>query len=216
MIQNLGKQNSAVSNIVAEIRNLEIQKDSMRFRHNLERLGSIFAYEISKELDYKKSDVETPFGTAECNILQDKVVAGTILRAGLPLHTGLIQIFDQAESAFISAYRKHDKTGEFTIRLEYVSCPEIENKILILSDPMLATGASMVMTLKKLLQFGKPKKIYIVSVIASVTGIEYIRKSFKGVSIWTGGIDDELTAKGYIVPGLGDAGDLAFGEKTQF
>lgn len=215
MIYNFDKQNSLVNEYVAQVRDIEIQKDSMRFRRNMERLGQIFAYEISKKLDWAPKTVTTSLGEAGCKVLKDQPVIATILRAGLPVHLGILSFFDAAENAFVSAYRKHHKNGKFTIQIEYASCPEIENKILILSDPMLATGASMVLTYKELLNWGKPAHTHIVSVLASSQGVDYIKKHLpdNSFTLWVGAVDDELTAKAYIVPGLGDAGDLAFGNK---
>ena len=212
----LGSTNSVFNQFVAEIRDDKIQKDSMRFRRNMERCGEIFAYEISKKLAYKNTTVQTPLGETDLAVLNDQPVLATILRAGLPMHQGLLNYFDTAENAFISAYRKHDKNEEtFTIKMEYLSSPSIDNKVLIISDPMLATGASMVTVINALLNIGTPKHIHIVSLIASKEGLSYIRKNTnkERVTLWLGFIDDELTATSYIVPGLGDAGDLAFGKK---
>ncbi len=218
MVHVLGHHNSVFNQFIAEIRDEEIQKDSMRFRRNMERLGEIFAYEVSKHLEYEKKEITTSLGIAEVPVLKKQPVIASILRAGLPFHQGMLNYFDKAESAFISAYRKHNKSGNFDIQVEYVSCPELTDKVLILSDPMLATGASMVKTYKELILNGKPIHTHIVSVLSSAEGIDYLHKhlSIYDVSIWTGAIDDELTAQAYIVPGLGDAGDLAFGEKVQF
>lgn len=215
MVINLSKEHSLVSNWVAELRDVDIQKDRMRFRRNLERIGEVAAYEISKRLPYAEQDVQTPMGTAVCEILQEQPVLTTILRAGLALHNGLLSYFDKADNAFVSAYRKHDTEGAFEIVLEYLSCPEIDNRVLIISDPMLATGASLVKTIKYLKEEGKPKSIHIVTAIACTVGIEYLRREVPEAIVWCGAVDDELTAKGYIVPGLGDAGDLAFGAKIQ-
>ncbi|HOI32941.1 MAG: uracil phosphoribosyltransferase [Bacteroidales bacterium] len=214
-IINIGESNSIFNHFIAELRSTEIQQDRMRFRRNLERIGEIFAYEISKVLDYQPHDVTTPLGVATVNQLVEQPLLATILRAGLPLHQGLLNYFDRADSAFITAYRKYDKNEDFTIRVEYVSSPSIGDKILVLSDPMLATGASIVKTMKSLLASGMPKALHIVSVLASSEGLEYIKRnlSLHNLTVWVGGIDDELTAQAYIVPGLGDAGDLAFGEK---
>ncbi len=218
MLNNLGKQNSLFNQFIAEIRDEQIQKDSMRFRRNMERLGEIFAYELSKKMEFETKEVTTSLGIAEVPILKQQPVIASILRAGLPFHMGLLSYFDKAENAFISAYRKHDKQGNFEIQIEYVSCPEITDKILIIADPMLATGASMVKTYKELVSYGKPKHTYFASVLASVEGIDYVKKhlSTYDVSIWVGAIDSELTAQAYIVPGLGDAGDLSFGSKLQY
>jgi len=215
MINILGNQNSLLNQYIAEIRDIDLQKDSLRFRKNMERLGEIFAYEVSKNLEWQEKEVITPLGEAKCRILKNQPVIGTILRAGLPMHWGILNFFDQAENAFISAYRKPHKNGSFTIQIEYASCPELDDKVLILSDPMLATGASMVLTYRELLLKGKPAHTHIVSILASVEGVEYVKKNFPSGSftMWLGAVDDELTAKAYIVPGLGDAGDLAFGNK---
>jgi len=205
---------SALNQILAEIRDQSIQKDRLRFRKNVERCGAIIAYEISKELEYTETEVVTPLGVAREQLLSDSVVLITILRAGLPLHNGLLEVLDQADNGYISAYRKHNKDGSFDIELEYLACPSLEGKTIILSDPMLATGASMVLAYKALIAKGKPKKCHIVSLIASAEGLEYAKKHLPAnTSIWLGALDQEMTAQSYIVPGLGDAGDLAFGEK---
>jgi len=215
MIKILGNQNTLLDQFIGELRDIEIQKDRMRFRKNMERIGEIFAYEISKTLEFQKKNITTSLGIAEVPLLHEIPVLATILRAGLPLHYGLLNFFDNSENAFISAYRKHHKDGNFDIRLEYVSSPQIEGKTLILSDPMLATASSMVLTYRELLRIGKPVHTHIVTIIASVEGVENITKNLAGqdVTLWVGAIDDELTAQSYIVPGLGDAGDLAFGSK---
>ena len=215
MVINLSKEYSLVSNWIAEIRDTEIQIDRMRFRRNLERIGEIAAYEISKVLSFKEVEIQTPLGIAVSRVLEEQPVLTTILRAGLPLHQGLLNYFDKADNAFVSAYRKHDKDGTFEISLEYLSSPEIDNRIIIISDPMLATGASLVKTVQYLREEGEPKHIHIVTAIACTVGIENVRRNIPSATIWCGDIDDELTAKGYIVPGLGDAGDLAFGSKIQ-
>lgn len=215
MIVNLSKQHSLVSNWVAEIRDVSVQTDRMRFRRNLERIGEIAAYEISKQLPYVDTEISTPLGISIQKMLKDQPVLATILRAGLPLHQGMLNYFDKADNAFVSAYRKHHKDGSFEISLEYLSCPEIENRVLIISDPMLATGSSLVKTIQFLKDEGKPSAIHVVAAIACTVGIEYVKREDPSVHIWCGDIDDELTAKGYIVPGLGDAGDLAFGAKLQ-
>jgi len=215
MVINLSREHSLVSNWVAELRDVEVQYDRMRFRRNLERIGEVAAYEISKRLGYVEMEVQTPLGTAVCEVLQEQPVLTTILRAGLALHNGLLNYFDKADNAFVSAYRKHNPDGTFGIALEYLSCPEIDDRIVILSDPMLATGASLVKTIQYLKDEGKPKAIHIVTAIACTVGIEYLRREVPEAIVWCGAIDDELTAKGYIVPGLGDAGDLAFGTKIQ-
>ncbi|MEI6696787.1 MAG: uracil phosphoribosyltransferase [Bacteroidota bacterium] len=218
MANILGNHNSLFNQFIAEIRDEKIQQDRMRFRKNMERLGEIFAYELSKKLQYESKEVVTSLGIAEIQLLKQQPVIASILRAGLPFHYGLLNYFDQAENAFISAYRKHDKKGNFDIQIEYLSCPDLTDKVLILADPMLATGASMVKTYKELISHGKPSHTYFVSVLASAEGIDYVHKhlSISDVSIWVGAVDDELTAQAYIVPGLGDAGDLAYGNKVQF
>lgn len=215
-MQILGKSNSIFNQFVAEIRDENIQKNSMRFRRNMERCGEIFAYEISKTLKYNNKTVVTPLGEVDIALPEKELVLATILRAGLPLHQGLLNYYDKAENAFISAYRKHGKNDEtFTIKMEYLSAPDINDKVLILSDPMLATGASMLTVINALRGLGKPSHIHVVSLIASKEGIDFVRKNTKKdeVTFWLGFIDDELTASSYIVPGLGDAGDLAFGKK---
>ena len=215
MIHNISQNNPLVGQIMSELRDVNLQKDRMRFRRNLERLGEMFAYEIGGKMPSEQREITTPLGTALCLVLKEQPILATILRAGLPLHQGLLNVFDQADNAFISAYRKHHKNGQFTIKLEYISSPELDDRIVILSDPMLATGASMVLTLEQLYELGAPKEMHIVTVIACTEGIAELRRHFPTVHIWTAAIDEELTAKGYIVPGLGDAGDLSFGEKTQ-
>lgn len=215
MVVNLSHDYSLLSDWVSELRDVEIQNDRMRFRRNLERIGEVAAYEISKELASVEREVQTPLGISNCKVLNAQPVLATILRAGLPLHQGLLNYFDKADNAFISAYRKHNKDGSFEISLDYISCPELENRVVIVSDPMLATGSSLVKTIQFLREEGHPSQIYIVTAIACTVGIEYVHRSEPHVKIWCGAIDDELTAKGYIVPGLGDAGDLAFGTKVQ-
>ncbi|MEO6069962.1 MAG: uracil phosphoribosyltransferase [Chitinophagaceae bacterium] len=215
MVINLGREHSLISNWVAELRDIEIQKDRMRFRRNLERIGEIAAYEISKRLPYITKEVPTPLGTASCKMLEQQPVLATILRAGLPLHQGILNYFDKGDNAFVSAYRKHDKDGSFEISLDYLSSPEIEGRIMIISDPMLATGASLVKSIQFLRAEGEPKSIHIVVALACSVGIEFVRREIPTATIWCGDIDEEITAKGYIVPGLGDAGDLAYGVKIQ-
>lgn len=215
MVINLSQQYSLVSNWVSELRDVSVQNDRMRFRRNLERIGEIAAYEISKQLPFEEKEVQTPLGTAKHKLLKEQPVLATILRAGLPLHQGMLNYFDKADNAFISAYRKHHKDGSFEISLEYISCPDLENRVVIISDPMLATGSSLVKTIHYLKDEGKPAAIHIVAAIACTVGIEYVKREEPSVTIWCGDIDDELTAKGYIVPGLGDAGDLAYGTKMQ-
>ena len=215
MIVNLSQQHSLVSNWVGELRDMNVQTDRMRFRRNLERIGEVAAYEISKVLPFVEKEIQTPLGIAVHKVLKEHPVLATILRAGLPLHQGLLNYFDQSDNAFISAYRKHHKDGSFDISLDYVSCPELENRVVIISDPMLAPGSSLVKTIHFLKDEGQPREIHIVAAIACTVGIEYVKREEPSVTIWCGDIDDELTAKGYIVPGLGDAGDLAFGPKMQ-
>lgn len=215
MVINLSEQHSLVSNWISELRDVNIQQDRMRFRANLERIAEVAAYEISKVLPFEEKEVETPLGTATAKLLKEQPVLATILRAGLPMHNGLLNYFDKADNAFIAAYRKHEKDGSFTISLEYMSCPDIDDRVLIISDPMLATGASLVKTIHFLKEEGNPKEIHIVTAIACSIGIEYVKREEPAVTIWCGDIDEELTAKSYIVPGLGDAGDLAYGVKTQ-
>ncbi len=215
MVINLSDQHSLVSNWVSELRNVEVQNDRMRFRRNLERIGEIAAYEISKTLAWEEVEITTPLGTAPSKVLKQQPVLATILRAGLPMHQGMLNYFDRADNAFISAYRKHHRDGSFEISLDYVSCPSLENRVIIVSDPMLATGSSLVKTVQYLRDEGMPSEIHIVCAIACTVGIEYVHRNEPKVKIWCGDIDDELTAKGYIVPGLGDAGDLAFGTKVQ-
>jgi uracil phosphoribosyltransferase len=215
MVVNLSEQYSLLSNWIGEIRDEDIQKDRMRFRRNLERIGEVAAIEISKTLQYAEKEVQTPLGTAVVKVLKEQPVLATILRAGLPLHQGLLNYFDKADNGFISAYRKHQRDGTFEISLEYVSCPELEGRVVIISDPMLATGASLVKTIQYLREEGHPAEIHVVVAIACTVGIEFVLRTEPQAKIWCGAIDDELTAKGYIVPGLGDAGDLAFGSKAQ-
>lgn len=215
MVRNLGEQASVFNQFISEIRDAVIQQDSLRFRFNMERMGAIFAYEISRQLEYESKEITTPLGVAEVPVLKDYPVLATILRAGLPVHKGMLNIFDKSENAFVSAYRKHSKDGRFEIQVEYVSSPDLTGRILILSDPMLATGASLMLSYKALLAKGKPRHTHIVTLIASTQGVEYIKRNLSAeeVTLWVGAIDDELTAQAYIVPGLGDAGDLAYGNK---
>jgi len=215
MVINLSDKNSVLCNWISELRDMSVQTDRMRFRRNLERIGEVAAYEISKTLEFEDIEVQTPLGSSNCKMMKEQPVLATILRAGLPLHQGMLNIFDHADNAFISAYRKHHRDGSFEINLEYISSPDLDNRILIISDPMLATGSSLVKTIHFLKEEGSPKSIHIVTAIACTVGIEFVRREEPNVTIWCGDIDDELTAKGYIVPGLGDAGDLAFGTKQQ-
>lgn len=214
MLYELNKTNSIFGTFLAELRDIEIQKDSMRFRRNLERISEIMAYEISKGLDYREELVTTPLGQVKAYKLENQPVIASILRAGLPMHIGLLNYFDQAENAFVSAYRKHTTTEDFEIHVEYMAAPNLDKKTLIISDPMLATGSSMVLVYKSLLKQGNPSQIIIASAIAAPEAINHLRKSLPDtIKIYVGAIDDELTAQAYIVPGLGDAGDLAYGEK---
>ena len=194
---------------------MDIQNDSMRFRRNIERIGEVFAYEISKEMKYKNRDITTPLGISKETLMIEKPVLVTILRAGIPLHQGLLNYFDDSDSAFISAYRKHIKSNVFEIKIEYMSSPDLNNKTVILCDPMIASGASMVMAMEAILSKAKPKHIHVVGVIASSEGIQYLKDNspIKRWTLWIGAEDQKMTSKSYIVPGLGDAGDLAFGEK---
>ena len=215
MVVNLSEQYSLLCDWISEIRDQDIQLDRMRFRRNLERIGEVAAYEISKSLTYLEKEVQTPLGIATAKVLKNQPVITTILRAGLPLHQGLLNFFDKADNGFISAYRKHQRDGSFEIRLDYISCPELEGRVVIVSDPMLATGASLVKTIQYLREEGHPSEIHVVVAIACTVGIEFVLRSEPNCRVWCGAIDDELTAKGYIVPGLGDAGDLAYGTKVQ-
>ena len=215
MVINLSDEHSLVSNWVSELRNVDIQDDRLRFRRNLERIGEVGGYEISKKLAWVEKEVTTPLGTSVAKVLAKQPVLATILRAGLPMHQGLLNYFDKADNAFISAYRKHHPDGTFEISLDYISCPEMEDRVVIISDPMLATGSSLVKTLQFIREEGSPSEIHIVCAIACTVGIEYVLRAEPRATIWCGDIDDELTAKGYIVPGLGDAGDLAYGVKVQ-
>jgi uracil phosphoribosyltransferase len=214
-VHHLQENNSILNKFIAEIRDVKIQKDSLRFRRNIERIGEVLGYELSKSLLYGSFDVETPLGKKEIQLCKNDVVLCSILRAGLPLHQGLLNYFDNAENAFISAYRHHpNNNADFEIMVEYLASPEIENKTLILADPMLATGQSLVAVYEAMQKAGFPKEIHIVAVIGSKEGVRFIKNYFpKNTHLWIAAIDDELDSKGYIVPGLGDAGDLAFGEK---
>lgn len=215
MANILGGNGNLFDQFLGEIRNVNVQKDRMRFRRNLERIGELMAYEISKKLEWNPGVITTPLGEAELPLIAEHPVVATILRAGLPLHQGILNYFDQADNCFISAYRmNHKKDGTFDIKVEYLSSPSVENRTVILCDPMLATGGSMVLAYKALLRKGKPKHVHIVTAIASLEGLEYCQRHLpKNCTIWIGGLDEEMTAQSYIVPGLGDAGDLAYGSK---
>ena len=212
----LGQTDSLLGHYLAQLRDKSVQKDSLRFRKNLERVGEIFAYEISKTLPYREVEVETPLGIASSRVLADQPVLATILRAGLPVHQGLLNCFDHAQNAFVAAYRKYGKDNECDLLIEYQSCPPLEGKILIISDAMIASGASMELTYESLVSCGEPLHTHIVCPVASRDGVDYLSKKLphKRVTFWVGAIDEELTNKSYIVPGLGDAGNLAFGDKA--
>ncbi len=216
MIRLLGQSHSLLNQFVAEIRDVEIQRDSLRFRNNLERIGEIFAYEISKELAYEEKEVVTSLGIANVPVLTQYPVLATILRAGLPFHQGFLKFFDRSSNAFVSAYRMAHKDGTFSMSVEYASSTSIDGKVLIICDTMIATGSSMVHTYKELLARGKPAHVHIATILASMEGVNHLKKSLpkKNVTIWVGDVDEELTAQLFLVPGLGDAGDLAFGEKN--
>ena len=212
---NLGEQNSILNRFVSEIRDKNIQKDPLRFRTNIERIGEIFAYEISKRLHYSEKKVVTPLGIADVSTHDDQVVVATILRAGLPLHKGILDFFDDAQNAFVAAYRKYDKGDDFHINIEYVTAPDLNGKVLILADTMLATGASLELAYNRLLEDGTPSYTHLVCPVASVYAVEYLQKHLpgEGITLWMATQDEELTSHSYIVPGLGDAGDLAYGDK---
>ena len=213
MITILTQKNSIANHFISELRHISVQKDRMRFRRNLERLGEIMAYEISKSLTYSTSEVETPLGIAEMSILDEQPILITIIRAGIPFHQGFLNIFDQADSGFIAAFRHTKKSGEFEIHKKYENTPNLDDKIVIIADPMLATGRSLVLCCKELLSQYNIKELHIASVIASEEGIQHVRAFIPEARLWIGDLDKELTSKSYIVPGLGDAGDLAYGEK---
>ncbi|WP_405413954.1 uracil phosphoribosyltransferase [Maribacter sp. Asnod1-A12] len=214
-IHNLGDQNSVLNQFISEIRDIQVQKDPMRFRRNIERIGEVLGYEFSKELSYNPKNIETPLGNKSMYLSKDQVVICSILRAGLPLHQGLLNYFDAAENAFISAYRKHENNeDDFEVVVDYFAAPSLEGKVLVLTDPMLATGRTLENVLKGLKDHGAPKQIHIVSVIGSKAGIDYIKNIFpESTHLWIAAVDPELNARGYIIPGIGDAGDLAYGSK---
>ncbi|MFM7233687.1 MAG: uracil phosphoribosyltransferase [Flavobacteriales bacterium] len=214
MVNELSKQHSIFNQYILEIRDEHIQKDAMRFRRNIERIGEIMAYEISKTFTYEAREVTTPLGVAEVHVPSSQPLLCTILRAGLPMHQGMLNIFDHSDSAFVAAFRKHDAAGNFEIEVDYVSAPPIDGSELVICDPMLATGFSLEKVYKKILQRGKPSRVHIACIIASESGLSHLRSKLpEGTHFWVGAIDSELTAHSYIVPGLGDAGDLAFGIK---
>ncbi len=214
-IVNFAEQPSLVSQYMMELRNVDIQNDMLRFRRNLERIGEIMAYEISRRLKYKTIDINTPLDVAHCQVLDTKLVLGTIFRAGVPFHQGFLNYFDHAENAFVSAYRKYKEKENFDIYIEYIASPRLDGKTLIIADPMLATGASMELSYRALLTKGEPEHIHVASVIASRQAIDYVKQTFPEdkTTVWVGAIDEEINSHSYIVPGLGDAGDLAYGVK---
>lgn len=216
-IHNLSKENSILNTFISELRDVNIQKDSMRFRRNIERVGEVLGYEMSKSFDYKTKKITTPLAKTEVQAINNDVVLCSILRAGVPLHNGLLNYFDKSENAFISAYRHHLENPEtFEIIVEYLACPSLEGKTLILADPMIATGQSLLATFEALKPFGTPKEIHLAAVIGAQEGVEFVAKNFpENTHLWIATIDKDLNSKGYIVPGLGDAGDLAFGVKLQ-
>ena len=215
MIHILSNEVSLVNSWINELRNVEVQTDRMKFRRNMERIGEIAAFKISKKLDYKEVEITTPLDKIKVKEIAVQPVITTILRAGVPLFQGVLNYFDKADCGFVAAYRKHDMNDYFSIKQDYLTCPNIEGRPLIVADPMLATGASLIEALKDLLTHGKPSQIHIVAAIASRQGAEAIRTAYPEAHIWIGAVDEELTSKGYITPGLGDAGDLSFGEKLQ-
>ncbi len=208
------EEQSVISDYIAQLRNIDFQKDRHRMRRYTRMIAMGMAYEISKSLNYNWRKVDTPMGTADCQIVQDEIVVASILRAGLPMHDGLLEVFEYADSAFIGAYRKHHKDGTFEIENEYLSSVSLEGKVLIIADVMLATGSSLKMALKNLIEeYGSPAELHIAAIISARDGYEYIQRLFPKAHYWIGAMDEELTAKNYIVPGLGDAGDICFGEK---
>lgn len=214
VVYNFSSTHSIAQEYLRQLRDERMQGNPVLFRRNLRRIGQLMAYEISKKLNYVSVQTTTPLGVAQCLTLRDPIVLATILRAGIPMHEGMLEVFDQAQNTFISAYRHHHKDGTFEINLEYVSSPPLDDKVLILCDPMLATGSSIVRSLEALREYGKPAEIHIASILASTAGLEYVTLECPEATLWIGAEDEELTAKSYIVPGLGDAGDLAYGEKT--
>lgn len=215
MIYRLQDKLSVATDYLRELRDVQVQKDRLRFRTNVERIATILAYEASKSLQYTPSSIQTPLGQKESHSMSDQIVIASVLRAGLPMHYAVLNVFDTADNCFVSAYRKHRKSGEFEIRLEYVASPSLDEKTLILCDPMIASGASILATLEQLERYGRPARIIILGIIGSAQGVEVVSKKYPDIDIYIGDIDDELTAKSYIVPGLGDAGDLCFGEKIE-
>ncbi len=214
-IVNFADSPSLVSQYMSELRDVNVQHDPLRFRRNLERIGEIMAYEISRTLRYKSETITTPLADAQCDVIADKLVLGTIFRAGLPFHQGFLNYFDRAQNAFVSAYRKYRDKDTFDVFIEYIASPRLDGKTLIIADPMLATGASMELSYRALLTKGEPEHVHLASVVASQTAVDFVKEHFPAekTTLWVGVIDPELNAHSYIVPGLGDAGDLAFGEK---
>ncbi len=212
---NFADQKSVISQYMMELRNVDIQGDMLRFRRNLERIGELMAYEISRTLNYRKETITTPLAKAECDVIADQVVLATIFRAGVPFHHGFLNIFDTAQNAFVSAYRKYKEKENFDVCIEYLASPRLDDKVLIIADPMLATGASMELSYRALLTKGTPREIHVASVIASSKAIDYVKSTFPDAktTVWVGAIDPEINSHSYIVPGLGDAGDLAYGVK---
>lgn len=211
----LSQQFSLINSWINELRNVEIQHDRMRFRRNMERIGEIAAFEISKSLEYEEIEIQTPLDTIKVKEIAIQPVITTILRAGVPLFEGILNYLDKADCGFVAAYRKHDANDYFSIKQDYLTCPNIDGRPLIVADPMLATGASLIEAIKDLLTNGTPTQLHIVAAIASRQGVETIEKAYPDAKIWVGAIDENLTSKGYITPGLGDAGDLSYGEKLQ-
>lgn len=215
MLHHICKDNSVASVFLSQLRDVNQQGDRALFRRNVERLGEIFAYEISKVLAYQEVQTDTPLGTAVSHVLSDQIVIASILRAGLPMHNGLLNYFNEAENCFVAARRMHHKDGSFNIDLDYITCPDIEGKVVILCDPMVATGSSVHKALDAILASGDPRQLHIATAIISTYGLDYLRRVYPKAHIWIAAEDEELTAKNYIVPGLGDAGDLAFGGKSE-
>ncbi len=211
---NFSQKNSLLNQFIAQLRDVNVQGDRMRFRHNLKKIGQVLAYEISQTLNYQTVEVETPFGFCSIPAMTPQPVIATIMRAGLPMHEGMLDFFDAADNAFVSAYRRHHKDGSFEVAVEYVSCPMLNDRPLLICDPMLATGSSIVMTIKELLKHGQPSCVHIAVAVASQEGVDYVQRHLPFARLWVCAIDEELTAKSYIVPGLGDAGDLAYGAKS--
>ena len=211
----LDQTTSIANQFIAEMRDIETQKDPARFRRNIYRLGQLLAYELSKHLSYKETEVETPLGSADVQVLDSSLVLATILRAGLPLHQSFLDFFEHAENAFIASYRRHHRDGSFEIAMEYATYPSIDEKVIVITDAMLATGSSIEHAIEEFMEQGKPKEIHVVTIIAARQGLEHLARLYPSVFFWSAAIDEELTARSYIVPGLGDAGDLCYGSKRQ-